>query len=228
MMNHSRNLLCPVIVLLLTTVTPLALAVGQWKCEGGEASRPAPSLVTDRTLERTGVQDVVYRPRSDFQTDFVMVYGVGNKLADRFQRWSKAGFVLHFMTGVAWGTYQDYLNSGFDGRKHWDEAQVDAAGNQVMHDGSGGEIPYMVPSIAFTKYLERRIQPAIDAGAVAVHLEEPEFWAASGFSEAFQREWQSYYHEPWQRPDASCDAQYRASKLKYYLYRRTLEQAGSA
>ena len=125
------------------------------------------------------------------------------------------------------GAYQDYLNGKFDGRKHWDEAQVDAAGNRVMHD-SGGEIPYMAPTAAFAKYLESQIQPVIDAGAVAVHLEEPEFWAASGFSEAFQREWQSYYHEPWQRPDASCDAQYRASKLKYCLYRRTLDRACSA
>ena len=63
---------------------------------------------------------------------------------------------------------------------------------------------------------------------VAIHLEEPEFWAHSGFSQAFQREWQIYYNEPWQRPDSSCDAQYRASKLKYYLYRRALDRLCSA
>ena len=36
---------------------------------------------------------------------------------------------------------------------------------------------------------------------------------------------QEFYHEPWQAPDSSADAQYRASKLKYFLYRRALAQA---
>ena len=154
-----------------------------------------------------------------------MDYGVGPTMADTLKRWGEAGYVLQAMTGVAWGSYQDYLDGKVDGRRHWDEAQVDAAGKRVMH---GGGVPYMVPTIAFSKYLEGEIQRLIDAGVVAIHLEEPEFWAHSGFSQAFQREWQIYYNEPWQRPDSSCDAQYRASKLKYYLYRRALDRLCSA
>ena len=65
---------------------------------------------------------------------------------------------------------------------------------------------------------------ALDAGAAAIHLEEPEFWARGGWEENFKREWKAYYHEDWQPPDSSPDAQYRASKLKYYLYRRALSQ----
>jgi len=42
--------------------------------------------------------------------------------------------------------------------------------------------------------------------------------------ENFKREWRAYYKEDWQAPNSSPDAQYRASKLKYYLYRRALAQ----
>ena len=186
----------------------------------------APRLVTERGLERTGFQEAgSYDPRYDLRTDFVMAYGAGPTMREKLKRWMEAGYVPHVMTGVAWGAYEDYLDGKFDGRAHWDEAQVDAAGNPIMH---GPRTPYMVPTVAFSKYLEGAIQPVIDAGALAIHLEEPEFWARGGFSKAFQREWQIYYNEPWQRPDSSCDAQYRASKLKYYLYRRTLDRLCSA
>ncbi|MGO8750796.1 MAG: hypothetical protein ACLQNE_33010 [Thermoguttaceae bacterium] len=189
-------------------------------------SAAAPMLVTDRIFERTGFQEAgPYNPRYDLRSDFVMAYGVGPGMADKLKRWGAAGYVLHVMTGVAWGGYQDYLDGKVDGREHWDEGQVDAAGNPILH---GPRVPYMVPTVAFSKYLESEIRHVIDSGAVAIHLEEPEFWARGGFSKAFQREWQIYYNEPWQRPDSSCDAQYRASKLKYYLYRRTLDRLCAA
>lgn len=190
------------------------------------AAEPTPRLVTPRELERTGFQQAgPLRPRFDLRTDFVMAYGVDASMAERLAQWQQAGYVPQVMTGVAWGGYQDYLDGKIDGRPHWDEAQVQADGSRIMHDPS---TPYIVPSVAFSQYLEEGIKRAVDAGAVAIHLEEPEFWARAGFSEAFQREWQIYYNEPWQRPDSSVDAQYRASKLKYYLYRRTLDRLCSA
>ncbi len=42
---------------------------------------------------------------------------------------------------------------------------------------------------------------ALDAGAQAIHLEEPEFWARGGWEENFKREWKDYYHEDWQAPE---------------------------
>jgi hypothetical protein len=187
----------------------------------------SPNLVTERDLERTGFQEGPgFGPRYDLRSDFVMAYGVGPEVAERLKRWKEEGYVPQIMTGVAWGGYQAYLDGKIDGRKHWDEGQVDAAGNGVNHDET---IPYMVPTVAFSDYLTVELRKLIDlASPVAIHLEEPEFWARSGFSKAFQREWQAYYSEPWQRPDASCDAQYRASKLKYYLYRRALDRIGSS
>ncbi len=209
-MSRMRSMLCALAVLLAITASAAAQA----------------NLLTERTLERTGFQQAGhYDPRFDLRTDFVMAYGVGPTMADTLKRWGEAGYVLQAMTGVAWGGYQDYLDGKVDGRRHWDEAQVDAAGKRVMH---GGGVPYMVPTVAFSNYLEAEIRRLIDAGVVAIHLEEPEFWAHSGFSQAFQREWQIYYNQPWQRPDSSCDAQYRASKLKYYLYRRAPDRLCSA
>jgi hypothetical protein len=82
----------------------------------------------------------------------------------------------------------------------------------------------MCPSTNFGKFLCVGVQRALDAGAEAIHLEEPEFWVNSGYSEGFKREWKSYYDEPWQAPKSSVDAQWRASKLKYFLYRRALQQ----
>ncbi|MBN1347538.1 MAG: hypothetical protein JXQ73_32910 [Phycisphaerae bacterium] len=183
-------------------------------------------MLTDRALERTGFQEAApYGERYDLRTDFVMAYGVHGDIAARLKRWMEAGYVPQVMTGVAWGGYQDYLDGKVDGRKHWDEGQVDARGNPIMH---GAKTPYMVPAVSFSDYLEEGVQRAIDGGAVAIHLEEPEFWARGGYSEAFKREWRIYYNEPWRRPDESVDAQYRASKLKYYLYQRALDRLCSS
>ena len=68
------------------------------------------------------------------------------------------------------------------------------------------------------------IDAARSTGAEAIHLEEPEFWVQDGYEEGFKREWRSYFHEDWQPPHSSVDAQWRASKLKYFLYRRALQQ----
>src|SRR5690606_32589532 len=52
----------------------------------------------------------------------------------------------------------------------------------------------------------------------------PEFWANTGWSEGFKAAWQDFYNEPWQEPDSSPDAQYRASRLKYELYFNALKE----
>ncbi|QAY65259.1 hypothetical protein [Paenibacillus protaetiae] len=183
---------------------------------------------SNREQERTGFQEGSgYGEKYDLQTDFVMVYGIGPSMPERIRQWAERGYRVHLMTGVSWGGYQDYLNGQFDGREHWDEAQTYQSGETVIH-GTSQDVPYMVPTIAYANYLTRKIRPAVDAGVDAIHLEEPEFWVEAGYSEAFKREWQNYYNEPWQDPDGSADAQYRASKLKAYLYTRCLDHLCSA
>ena len=82
----------------------------------------------------------------------------------------------------------------------------------------------MCPGTNYGKFLAVGVQRALDAGAEAIHLEEPEFWDRAGWSEGFKREWQSFYHEAWSPPDSSVDARWRTGKLKFFLYRRALQQ----
>lgn len=154
--------------------------------------------MNERETERTGFQEgSSYGERYDLQTDFVMVYGIGPSMPERIRQWEERGYRVHLMTGVSWGGYQDYLNGHFDGRSHWDEAQTYKSGETIIH-GTSQDIPYMVPTIAYSDFLVERIRPAVDAGVDAIHLEEPEFWVEGGYSEAFKREWLNYYKEPWQ------------------------------
>ena len=170
--------------------------------------------------------DHAWSPRTNINADTVMVYGLDETTAARIASWRQHGYRVTVMTGVAWGRYGSYLRGEFDGREHWDETQQEKSGKLILHGGR--EVPYVSPSLAYGRFLAQGAEKAIDAGAEAIYLEEPEFWARAGWSESFKREWQSYYHQPWQAPDASPDAQYRASKLKYFLYRRALAQVFDA
>jgi len=183
----------------------------------------AQSIVAEGNDHITLQTHAPWSPYINLAADTAMVYGIDDTMPSRIRSWSEHGYHVAVMTGVSWGEYGDYLNGKFDGRQHWDEAQVSSDGKQVLH-GSNPRIPYMAPSSTYGSFLIQSIQKALDAGAEAIYLEEPEFWAKSGWSESFKREWSAFYHEPWQSPDSSPDAQYRASKLKYLLYRRALAQ----
>jgi hypothetical protein len=160
-----------------------------------------------------------WSPRLNLNADIAMVYGVDAYLPSRANSWREHGYTINVMTGVAWGEYQDYLYGRFDGINHEDEAQTQRSGERIGH---GGDVYYMCPGPSYGKYLCTLAKRAIDAGAQALYLEEPEFWVRSGYEPRFKVEWQDYYGEAWKDPQSSPDAQYRASKLKYFLYRRAL------
>lgn len=173
-------------------------------------------------LERTSFQNSSpWDPQIQLRSDVAMAYGIDKSLPERIAKWKQEGYIVHLMTGVSWGEYQDYLYGRFDGINHVDEAQMDRNGNVISH---GGDVYYMSPGINFGKFLSQGVKRAIDAGAEAIHLEEPEFWVRGGYGAGFKREWKAYYNEDWIPPHSSPDAQYRASKLKYYLYQRALKQ----
>jgi len=183
---------------------------------------PAFPTDTNQVLERTCFQtNQAWSPEQNLRSDVVLVYGIDASLPARIETWREHGYRIHVMTGVAWGQYQDYLYGRFDGVNHEDEAQTDRNGKKIGH---GGDIYYMCPGENYGKFLCVGVQRALDAGAVAIHLEEPEFWDRAGYSEGFKREWKKFYHEDWQAPDSSTDAHWRSSKLKYFLYRRALRQ----
>ena len=177
-----------------------------------------PGQVLERTCFQTGA---AWSPQGNLRSDVAIVYGIDAGLPDRIQTWRQHGYRIHVMTGVAWGQYQDYLYGRFDGINHEDEAQTERDGRKISH---GGDVYYMCPGTNYGKFLCVGVQRALDAGAEAIHLEEPEFWDRAGYSEGFKREWRQYYGEEWQPPHSSVDARWRGSKLKYYLYRRALQQ----
>jgi hypothetical protein len=177
---------------------------------------------TNQIIERTCFQTGnAWSPKENLGSDVAIVYGIDTNLPARIETWREHGYRIHVMTGVAWGQYQDYLYGRFDGINHEDEAQTDHNGHKIGH---GGDVYYMCPGTNYGKFLCVGVQRALNAGAEAIHLEEPEFWDRAGYSEGFKREWRSYYHEDWQAPDSSVDARWRAGKLKYFLYRRALQQ----
>jgi len=191
-------------------------------CSFGATNPPAFPLDPEQQLERTCFQTgQSWSELSNLRSDVAIVYGIDAKLPERIQTWRDRGYRIHVMTGVSWGNYQDYLYGRFDGINHEDEAQTVRDGRKSSH---GGDVYYMCPGTNYGKFLCVGVQRALDAGAEAIHLEEPEYWVNAGYSEGFKREWQSYYDQPWEAPHSSVDAQWRASKLKYFLYRRALQQ----
>ncbi len=175
--------------------------------------------------ERTSFQEArAYDPKTDSRADVAMVYGLDPSFEQRLARWREAGYRVHVMTGVAWGGYADYVRGEWDGVQHYDDAQTAAGGFRLEHGiAQGHDIFYMMPSQAYNRYLLEKLRRVVDAGAIALHLEEPEFWVRAGYSAGFQREWQEFYGEPWQDPASSPDARYRSARLKQYLYTRSLD-----
>lgn len=201
-------------------ITENIIKPATFKRDKAEKTGGSMSYFRKRDTEQTGFQEAAqYHEDFDVKCDFVMVYGIDASMPERVKCYREKGYVVHLMTGIAWGEYQDYLNGEFDGRKHWDEAQRDAFGNEIAH---GPEVPYMVPTIAFAEFITERLKNAVAAGVEAIHLEEPEFWDRGGYSEAFRREYEGYYKTVWVDPETDVTASYRSAKLKAYLYTRTI------
>lgn len=170
-----------------------------------------------------------WKPSIDNRADVAIIYGVGgnpsdtsNRISfeDRVQSWRDRGYTTHFMTGIAWGEYQDYFTGEWDGQWHLDEGQVQQNGDTIWH---GHLVPYIVPTQNFLTYLkEMHVKRVIDAGIDAIYMEEPEFWARGGYSDAFKREWKAYYGFDWRPQHESPENTYLANKLKYQLYYNAL------
>ena len=168
-----------------------------------------------------------WKPVTDIRADAVMVYGTGpakggeGSVEERLSSWKEKGYRTDFMTGIAWGSYQDFFTGSWDGVPHWEDGQVNSQGDTLWH---GKNVPYIVPSKKYLDYFkETQIKRIIDAGVDAIYLEEPEFWARAGYSDTFKKEWEDYYGTPWVPQDSSPEATYLSNKLKYHLYYRALE-----
>ncbi len=186
------------------------LSLSLWMA--GAAMAGADGLARDHTCFQTASP---YMPALDIGSDVAVVYGVNGSFADRVAQWRAQGYTVGMMTGIAWGGYGDYYMTDEGFRK--EEVQTGKSGQLRMH-GHSTTVGYNVPTDAYVAYIKKIVEPAVDLGVQAVYLEEPEYWAETGWSEGFKRAWQAHYGIPWEAPDSSVDAQYKASRLKYELY----------
>src|ERR1700761_3618252 len=140
---------------------------------------PALGQSPEKTTFQTGG---AWKPTTDTRSDVAIVYGVSDRremsFEQRVQSWRDHGYITAFMTGIAWGNYQDYFTGKWDGKPHFDEGQKEMNGDTVWH---GRLTPYIVPTKNFLAYFkEKIIKRVVDAGIDAIYLEEPEFWARAG------------------------------------------------
>ncbi len=189
------------------------------------ATMYAANPVSAQFLQKTSFQaSAPFNPDFDIRADIAMVYGInddGGEFEKRVKAYRDQGYEVQFMTGIAWGQYKDYFLGEWDGKKHLDEGQMMQNGQTIWH---GENVPYIVPTANFLRYMKTHVKRAIDAGVTAVYLEEPEFWARAGYSEVFKQAWQKYYGLPWMAQYESPEATYLSSKLKYQLYFDALKE----
>lgn len=181
--------------------------------------------------EKTAFQTTSpWLPEIDIRSDVVFVYGAndhnpGLTFSQRVQTWRNHGYQTDFMTGIAWGDYKDYYLGKWDGKNHMNVAQVQRDGKRVMH---GKYNPYVVPVASYLQYFKSKIiKKVIDAGISTIFLEEPEFWAKSGYSNLFKKEWQRYYGFSWRPPYLTAENTYLSNKLKYHMYYHAIKEVSS-
>ena len=105
--------------------------------------------------EKTGFQtSSPWKPTTDSRADIAIVYGAGDRrgmtFEERVQSWRDRGYTTHFMTGIAWGGYQDYFTGQWDGKTHWDEGQVTKKGDTIGHALAR---PYLRIIVSHLRYL---------------------------------------------------------------------------
>lgn len=188
------------------------------------------SSAADSGKQKTAFQtSSPWRPEIDVRSDIAIVYGAGDRpnmsFEERVQSWRNHGYKTHFMTGIAWGSYDEYFLGKWDGKNHLGDGQVTRNGDTIWH---GKNIPYVVPVASFVNYMKKGVvKKVIDAGIMSIYLEEPEFWARAGYSEPFKEEWQKYYGFPWRPQHESPENTYLSSKLKYQLYYNAIKEVSS-
>ena len=194
----------------------------------GVTATPIPTSVA--TKEKTAFQtSAAWMPQIDVRADIAIVYGVSERghvsFEDRVKSWRDRGYQVHFMTGIAWGQYDDYFLGKWDGKNHLGEGQITMRGDTIWH---GRNVPYIVPVASFIDYMQKGvIRRVIDAGVSSIYLEEPEFWARAGYGEVFKQEWEKYYGFPWRPQHESPENTYLSGKLKYQLYYNAIKEVST-
>ncbi|MGN6540432.1 MAG: hypothetical protein ACTHKY_06440, partial [Ginsengibacter sp.] len=131
------------------------------------AQVPSHAEAQAKPKEKTAFQtSSPWIPQIDVRSDIAIVYGAGDRsdmsFAQRVQSWRDRGYQTDFMTGIAWGNYQDYFLGKWDGKNHLGEGQVQRNGDTIWH---GKNVPYIVPVASFINYMKTAIvKKVIDEG----------------------------------------------------------------
>lgn len=79
----------------------------------------------EKTVFQTGTY---WRPQLNVDAQAAIVYGThpleNCTFEERVASWRERGYTTYFMTGIAWGEYQEYFTGKWDGRRHDDEGQM--------------------------------------------------------------------------------------------------------
>ena len=148
-------------------------------------------------------------------SDSVMVYATDYK---HFADWYEPGtYVVDMMLAINRAT-KTYVTQ----YKRQADVQTNSAGSFLEHSAGGSY--YMVPTERWIDYVwDNMIKPVITAcHPQTIALEEPEMWAAAGYSQSFKDEWKAYYGEEWQDPASSPENMLKANLLKTYLFERII------
>src|SRR6056297_3857075 len=94
-------------------------------CSSPEDNKESDSGTKEKTVFQTSIP---WMPVVDVRADVAIVYGTHDSenmtFEERVQTWRDRGYTTHFMTGIAWGGYQDYFTGKWDGETHLDKGQV--------------------------------------------------------------------------------------------------------
>ena len=188
--------------------------------------QPVPRIGAEPTVtvHRTALQTAaLYDPRIDLKTDWAVVDGAGAAWEDidrTVQSWRTAGYPVHRMFSTRSDAGSRYTGGKPDGALHADEVETDVTGARIAVGGRAA----MLPTEGWLAFLKEHVRRAIDSGAQGVWPEEPELHAASGYSPAFKAAWQNAYQTPWEPPNSSPAAYFRASRLKADLTLRAVDE----
>lgn len=218
-----------------TFIVYILLSFAIFSCQNSKVGKETILELENITKEKTVFQtSSQWMPEIDIRSDVAIIYGVHGNPTDgkqkltfeeRVKSWRDRGYNTHFMTGIAWGSYQDYFLGEWDGKNHLGEGQVEKDGDTIWH---GHHVPYIVPTSDFIKYFKKEIiEKVINSGISNIYLEEPEFWARAGYSSAFKEEWQKYYGFPWRPQHESPENTYLSNKLKYELYYNAVKEVSA-
>ena len=188
-------------------------------CSRKAAIRPGELKSPEKTsFQVKGQPDSLY----DIRADVVMMSDVENT-AEKAPNWRSRGYYPAAFTCLS--RKGDYINGLWDGKKHPDEAQLTQFGDTVYSGTPYYKNIVVVPTDNYIAQMkEHVIKTAIDGGAEAIYLEEPEFFARGGYSDAFKREWEKYYGFPWRPQHESAENMFYSNRLKAHLYAMAYEE----